>query len=101
EAAVGICRCADDWLASDVERSVDDDRAACFGMEVFEQCVEPSVPSAVDRLEASRVVDVGDGGDVGPLDCELVQSPSRLQLVALTRSMPLRHWRDEQHVREI
>src|SRR3954469_15600030 len=61
EAAVGIFRRADDWLASDVERGVDDDRTTGSAVERLDDVVVGRVCVAAYCLNSRRVIDVRNG----------------------------------------
>ena len=55
----------------------------------------------MDRLDACRVVDVRDGGDVGPLDVEPLDAP-QLLLSGRVRDPPLLpQRRHQEHVRAV
>src|SRR2546428_8971232 len=64
EAAVGVRGGTHDWLSSDVEGRVHDDRASGPLRELVDHPVVEWVHAAVDGLDAGGVVHVGDGGNL-------------------------------------
>src|SRR5690606_7716430 len=74
EAAERVLRGADDRLAAHVEAGVDQDRAARLRLERAEQIPVAWIGVAVDGLDPSRIVDMGDRRDVGPDHVEPVDA---------------------------
>ena len=62
ETAVGVLGSADGRFAADVEGSVDEDRTAGPALERAEQIVEARVSRGGNRLDARRVIDMGNSG---------------------------------------
>src|SRR6185312_4833058 len=101
EAAEGVLGRRDDRLAAHVEAGVDQHRAASACLERAEERVEARIGLVMHRLDARRIIDVGDRRDRRAHDIELVdaeEAPLRFAHRALTL---LLHRRDEQHVRAV
>ena len=77
EALVGVFRGADDGLAPDVEAGVDDEAAAGQLLEGPDQAPVRLVGLFVHRLDAGRVVHVGDGRHLG---AQVVEPVKQLQV---------------------
>ena len=98
EAGVGVLGLADDGLTPDVERGVDDHRAAALLAEGVDHRVVARVVVGVDGLDPGRVVDVGDGGDRRPADVELVDAKELLLLLGHRGAAIFPDRRHQQHV---
>src|SRR2546425_12570581 len=61
--AVSVLGRADDWLAADIERGVDDDRDSSAPFELTDQVVVERVLSPGDALDPRRVVHMGHRRD--------------------------------------
>ena len=86
EAAIRVLRRADDRLAADVERGVDEHAAAGARLERLDQVVVAGVRLACHGLDARRVVDVRDRRDVRPRHVQLVDAPQLVLLGASAES---------------
>ena len=63
EASEGVLGRAHDRLTADVERGVDEHGAAGQRVEPLEQLMKERIRRRVHGLDASRIVDMRDGGD--------------------------------------
>ena len=81
ETAVGVFRCADDRLATDIEAGIDDDGATGLFRETFDDFVISAMSLRVDGLHTGRIVHVCDRGHIGTPD--LQQPVDALQTLCL------------------
>jgi hypothetical protein len=78
EAAEGVFGGADDRLAPDVEAGVHDHGTAGLRLEGADQRVIARIGVGMDGLDARRIIDMGDGWDVGARDVQLFDAEQGL-----------------------
>ena len=72
KAADSIFRATDNRFAPNIEAGIDEHGAVSQLSESLDQLVKTRVGVRINRLEAGRIIYVGDGRDRGPRGLELL-----------------------------
>src|SRR5205823_14913808 len=98
ETAIGISRRTDDGFAPDIERSIDQERAAGFVAKLRDELVVAPMTLRIHGLYPRRVVDVSDGRNRRAMNLELVETLQRARTAVDLTSVRLLHGSDQEHV---
>jgi hypothetical protein len=96
---VGVLGCADYGFATHIERGIHQNGALRPVFKRFDQPVKARVGFPVYRLYAGRIVDVGNGRNLGAGDIELIDAEQLLLCICHAQTLVLLYRRNQQHIR--